>query len=506
MEKTTKKVKQNIYKWHRAFALVTFLPVLFWTLSGMMHPFMAHLFKPEIAHDKLNVSYLDPAKLNKTLHEILAVNKLSQFKNFRIVKIDSIAYYQIKTIFNDYKYFNASNAQELKNGDVVYAQYLSRYFLDDQKSKINSIEIIDEFSSQYKYINRYLPVYKINFDRPDKMDVYVETSSGKLATFNPVSRKIFLEIFDFMHTWSFIEAITNNSLRIVIMIILLAVISFSAMSGLVIYGFFYKQFKKTGAAKKTNGLRKNHRKIGIFISLFTLLFAFSGGYHAIQKWNPNPIEQMVYSPIISASEIKTPSTQLKIDWKTVTNLSLIKQKDSIFYQCQFISQENEDGKRTETTQFIDDQTNTISPEKQTDYAEFLARKFAVMLASPSANCCEIDESSVSELSGVKLVKSSVLNDFDKREYGFVNKRLPVVKLEFDTPTKTNFYIDTNASCLATRVSNSERYEGLSFAVLHKFLYMDWAGKTVRDIFSLLIAFTIALVSILGMKLFWKKSK
>ena len=30
-------------------------------------------------------------------------------------------------------------------------------------------------------MNRYLPVYKLDFDRPDSMQVYVETSSDKLA-------------------------------------------------------------------------------------------------------------------------------------------------------------------------------------------------------------------------------------------------------------------------------------------------------------------------------------
>ena len=202
--------------------------------------------------------------------------------------------------------------------------------------------------------------------------------------------------------------------------------------------------------------------------------------------------------------IKTHTNQLNIDWNTVTNLSLIKQKDSVFYQCQFTSKEDEDGKRNLSTEFISDKTNLIIPNKQIDYARFLAKKFAVMLASPKANCCEAPENAASELLGVKLLKSTILTEFDNREYGFVNKRLPVVKLEYSTPDKTTFYIDTNASRLAARISNSERNEGLSFAFLHKFLYMDWAGKTIRDIFLVLIALSIAMVSLLGLRLFLKR--
>ena len=503
MEKISKKIKQNIYKWHRTLGIITLIPALFWSLSGVMHPFMSHLFKPEIAHDKIAFQPIDKTKLIFSLQTVLSKNKINQFKNFRIVTIDTATYYQVRTIFSDYRYFNTQTATELPKGDLVYAEYLSRYFLDDQKSKIESIQEITEFSTQYKYINRYLPVYKVTFNRNDNVDVYVETNSSKLATFNPTSRKLFLEIFDIFHSWGFIDAISNNYIRISIMLLLLSIISFSALSGLVIYGFFYKQFRKVDANTKTTTTRKYHRKIGVFISFFTLLFAFSGGYHAIQKWKPNPIQKMVYDPIIKVSEIKTTPNQLNINWKNISNLSLIKQNDSIFYQCQFLSEEDKEGKRNLSTEFINEKTNLKQPNKQIDYALFLAKKFVLMQADEKASCCEVDEKMPSELSDAKLLKTDILDDFDKREYGFVNKRLPVVKLEFGTSEKTTYYIDTNSSQLAARITNAERNEGLSFAFLHKFLYMDWAGKTIRDLFSVIIALIIAVVSVLGLKLFLK---
>lgn len=504
MKKISKKIKQNIYKWHRTLGIITLIPALFWSLSGVMHPFMSHLFKPEIAHDKIAFQPIDTTKLTLSLQDVLSKNKINQFKNFRIIAIDTSYYYQVRTIFSKYRYFNTQNAVELKKGDLVYAEYLSRYFIDDQKSTIKSITEITQFSTQYKYINRYLPVYKVTFNRNDNVDVYVETNSSKLATFNPTARKVFLEIFDVFHNWGFIDAIANNSLRIIIMLLLLSVISFSALSGLLIYAFFYKQFRIVDANASSTITRKRHRKLGVFVSFFTLLFAFSGGYHAIQKWKPNPIQKMVYSPIIKVSELKTVSNKLNIDWKKLSNLSLIKQNDSIFYQCQFLSAEDSDGKRALSTEFINDKTNLNQPNKQADYALFLAKKFAAMQTDEKANCCETEERQISELSKVKLLKTEILNDFDKRDYGFVNKRLPVVKLEFKTPQKTTYYIDTSASQLAARVTNTQRNEGLSFAFLHKFLYLDWAGKTIRDLFSVLIAVLIASVSVLGLKLFLKK--
>ena len=220
---------------------------------------MAHFFKPEIAHDKLETTLIHPEQISLSVQDVLAKNNIKQFKNFRIVSFNNKTFYQVKNIIGDLLYFDASNGTELKNGDTIYAEWLSRYFLDDQKSSLKKSELITEFDHQYKYVNRYLPVYKITLNRPDTMEVYVETSSGKLATFNPASRQFFIWFFDVFHNWSFLDAISNNSIRIITMIFLLSIIGLSAISGIVIYGFFWKQFKKSDSAEPKNGIRKYHR-------------------------------------------------------------------------------------------------------------------------------------------------------------------------------------------------------------------------------------------------------
>jgi hypothetical protein len=108
------------------------------------------------------------------------------------------------------------------------------------------------------------------------------------------------------------------------------------------------------------------------------------------------------------------------------------------------------------------------------------------------------------LENVKLLESKVLTDFESREYGFVNKRLPVVKLAYDTPEKTTYFIETSTSRLAAKIKSSDMVEGYSFAILHKFLFMDWAGKNIRDLTMVLAALTILIVSVLGFILFLKK--
>lgn len=516
--KIIRKIKQHMYKWHRAIGLITIIPVIFWTLSGLMHPFMAHFFKPEIAHDKLEQQVIDKTQLQLSIQQVLQKNNITEFKNFRIVSFNTVTYYQVKTISGDLLYFDTSNAKKLENGDQKYAEWLSRYFLEDQKSAVKKSEIVTEFNSQYKYVNRYLPVYKLSFDRPDTMEVYVETSSGKLATYNPTSRQWFIWFFDTFHNWSFIDAISNNSIRIITMIFLLTIIGFSALSGILIYGLLWKQFKKTDRLQPKKGLRKYHRQIGIWVSLFTLTFAFSGAYHATTKWAPYTLSQMVYEPTFETKEIPLANNALNLDWSRFQDASIITLNDTTYFRCQLTEKRkfkkpknDSDSKWNKKEEpkseviYINATTNKMVSGIDLKYAEFLAYYFTD--GAPKAACCEMAESAdepENSLENAKLLESKTLTDFESREYGFVNKRLPVVKLVYATPEKTTYFIETATSRLAAKIKNSDLIEGYSFAILHKFLFMDWAGKNIRDLTMVLAALTILIISLLGFVLFLKK--
>jgi hypothetical protein len=139
-----------------------------------------------------------------------------------------------------------------------------------------------------------------------------------------------------------------------------------------------------------------------------------------------------------------------------------------------------------------------------EYAKFLGYYFSD--GGSKAACCEMDEVTTEKtsLEDTTLLETKVLTEFESREYGFVNKRLPVVKLAFDTPEKTTYFIETATSRLASVTEKSDIIEGYSFAIFHKFLFMDWAGKNIRDLTMVLAALIVLVVSVLGLILFLKK--
>ncbi|MDF2456152.1 MAG: PepSY protein [Cytophagaceae bacterium] len=501
-----KRMKRNMYQWHRVLGIITIVPVLFWCLSGFMHPFMAHWFKPTIAHEVIKPVRIDKNLVRYSIQDVLKNYQLTTIRNFRMVTFNDQLYYQIKDTTGTLHYVQATNGQLLPKGDVVYAEWMARFFLNDQNSKIASISKQTGFSQEYKYVNRLLPVWKVSFERDDKMDVYVETSSSRLGTFNPVSRKAFLWVFDTFHNWSFVGNISNNVLRISVMIFCLSIIIASALSGIVIYGFLWKKFKKPGATKKTGTLRQYHRQIGIAIALFTLTFAGSGAYHATRKLNPNTLPAMVYEPSISAAELPLTFANIAWDWKRLENISVVRMGEKIFYQASYGKTEQQKPEKV----YVNAATGQTLPNGDIVYASYLTDKFAGIMNQTScdvqSSCCEPSEEENSCcLSGsTPLLKTEVLSKFESREYGFVFKRLPVVQIAYDTPDKSTYYVETATSRLAAHITNADRYEGYSFAIFHKFLFMDWAGKTVRDVSMLLAAFSIVVVGFMGLILFIRK--
>ncbi|MGY0034593.1 hypothetical protein [Pedobacter sp. NJ-S-72] len=124
-------------------------------------------------------------------------------------------------------------------------------------------------------------------------------------------------------------------------------------------------------------------------------------------------------------------------------------------------------------------------------------------ADGEAACCEMMANAAADESAPLIISSSAyVTKFDN-DYGFVNKRLPVVKIALSTPGHLTYYVETATGRLAAKVQDSDRREGLSFAVFHKFLLVDFAGKNFRDFLTAFSAFGVLVVSVLGLILFIK---
>ena len=127
-----KYIRRNIYKWHRLTSLIVALPVLLWTLSGFLHPIMSSM-KPDVRNQSLRSTVIDTSKIKVSLRDALRQNGITRLQNFRIVKLYSAFYYQVRQPAADsLSYISCYNAQWLPSGDEQYAAYLAQRYLNEE--------------------------------------------------------------------------------------------------------------------------------------------------------------------------------------------------------------------------------------------------------------------------------------------------------------------------------------------------------------------------------------
>ena len=469
--------KRNFYKWHRVLGLMALVPVIFWTISGLSHPFMSNWFRPFIPQEVFRPKSQAEMQPKLSIQEVMDKNHLNEIRNFSLINFDEKSFYQILNRDSVYQYYSATNGKLLPNADRTYAIYLARYFTNDQKSPVKEANLQTSFDGNYQPINHLLPVWKISFDRPDGMDIYVETSQSRLATFNNNTRKFFLWIFEQFHTWQFLAAIGGEKFRIVILLIIVSVMFLSLLSGLTVYGLFWKRFKVIQQKRKAEGredkrfLHRFHRQIGLIVSFVLFTFVTSGAFHLLVKLHNIEPSNINYSQQISRKDLVLSNLKLPIPDSTIKKVAVVRFQNRVYYQVlndrkQILYFDAKDGKELQ------------NGDQQ--YASFISNFYR-------------NGGNQQKKYQQKLTITQI-KQFDN-EYGFINKRLPVEKISY--PNQENWYIETTTSKLATTVAGIDRAEGLSFIFLHKYFGMIWAGKDIRDLVSMLAALGVLVVSLFG---------
>ncbi|EHQ25368.1 PepSY domain-containing protein [Mucilaginibacter paludis] len=471
-------MKKSFYQWHRVLGLTALVPVIFWTLSGLSHPFMSNWFRPFIPREVFHPLTQDQMKPVLSLQQVMDQNHILRLRNFSLVNFDRGTFYQIQQSDSTYQYYSAINATILPDGDKRYAIYLARYFTNDTSSAIKSAQLQTTFDGRYQPINHLLPVWKISLDRPDGMDVYIETSQSRMGTFNNNTRKAFLWLFDQFHTWRFLAWMGGEKFRVIVLIVIVAVMLLSLISGLTVYGLFWKRFKEIKQKREANGtvdkrfIHRFHRQIGLIVSLVMFTFVISGGFHLVVKlYNLKP-EHRPYHQLITRQELGQSNLRLPVADSVIRRVALVKFNNNVYYQVL---------DKKKQIQYFRAADHQLLPNGDVVFATYLSQFY--------------HDGPVNGRPAVSQVKQ-----FDN-EYGFINKRLPVEKISY--PDGENWYIETTTGKLATKVSGTDRAEGLSFIFLHKYFGMAWAGKNIRDIVSMLAALGVLVVSLFGFASFLK---
>lgn len=477
MENTLKK---NFYIWHRYLGIVTCAVVFAWSLSGALHPLMSW-FQPRPAKMMIDRPPLRPGDFGVSPEQALMLNRIGTYEDFNVVSFDEGTYYQVRTgPDRELLYFDTRDGVALAGGDEKYAVWLARNYLQDFSSPVSAVSVVSDFDREYKVINKLLPVYRVGFERDDQMRAYVDTSSGMLGTLINGTKGKMMAVFVNLHNWDWVGV--SDRLRIGLLVTFASLVVVMALSGLIVYGLFWKTFRPLTGSMDTprNRLKRYHRVLGLTVSVTMMLWGASAAYHAIEKPDILAEARTRYATQeFGLSDAGFPLAGLVSDTagQPVVNVSMVRINGQSAYQV---------FRADRHVSYHDSTTGALIPGANDRYLRQLAGNFS-----------GLDDSAI--------VSIRPVTKFDK-EYGFINKRLPVVRVEYNDTNRTRYFVEPVAGLLALELGDRKRLESYSFNILHKWSFLDWSGRMTRDVIMIIFVTLQAVLSGSGLVMFvmWRR--
>ncbi|MGJ8619182.1 MAG: PepSY domain-containing protein [Methylophilaceae bacterium] len=494
-------LKFNWMFWHRWLGMLTCVGILLWATSGISHPIMSRLQPKPVAFSAPTVQF-DLSK-SQFVKSVLTQHGISTVTHISLAQFAGTTYYRV-SVDNALpaRYFNVTNGAELVGGDALYASYLAQHFTGQDAENIANVELITAFSDDYHEVNRLLPVWRVEFSDSQHLRAYIDTEQSRLATLVNDTRYWLTQVFQFGHNWSFLKG--TPVLQVTVAAIVLSAVLISALSGLYLY------FKLGKAKQRLAGkpLRIWHRRLGLLVSLSALIFASSGLFHLIMSY-----QQHKDAITLAVEGVETDyldnNVWREIVSKPLVKLDLINHDNHLYWYVLPFSAKSDNQMPISQVVALASETEHAEHANHTEMKE----KISPYLRPAEGNVIKNTIKSIEDFAQAKAlslvpassseIESTTWITQFKNEYGFIFKRLPVIKVQMKDIDHTRYYIEPVTGALSAKVRDIDGLEGFVFAYLHKWSF-NFINKDLRDILVSLFALANILVALMGFIMFYRK--
>ncbi|MFD2164398.1 PepSY domain-containing protein [Paradesertivirga mongoliensis] len=218
-------LRKKAYKWHRLLSAIATVPFTMWAGSAVLHQANAW-FKP--AFEK--------------------------------------APYEMRLSGSDYE----------QTTILVKARYQS-------DAKVENIQKIETFNLGYSAKNKVLPVFQATMASANQTILYVDLRGKRIISGSTQTSRGIHKWFGYLHKWDFLKPWPSIRATGIIFFSLITLLA----GWLGVYLYFLLPFFRT--RKQIHPTQKEklwHRRIGICVSVFMILFAVTGLMHAVSDVYP----------------------------------------------------------------------------------------------------------------------------------------------------------------------------------------------------------------------------
>lgn len=511
------------YSKHQWLGLIGGISLLVWGLSGLTHIAMV-LFGPQQAQ------FMPPPAAvalegARPIAQALAEQGIAEALAVKTVPAPGGGVLWQVTPAGDgaeRRYFRPADGGEVTDGDRAQAEFLARHYLATDRA-ITSARLQTQFDADYPWVNRLLPVWKLEFAGEDGLTAYVHTETSSLAAVNNTTKTRLQSVFQALHTWEWVPP-GMDWLRVVVIGLMVGSLLALGLTGIAMLVTVRRR-------KRLPGARGWHRMAGYVLALPLIMFSASGIYHLIQSALVPPVSQLKMGKPVNVASGKWP---VEADWaliakgRDVASVALVEgAQGQPLYRVGLAPKgpmgggEHDHGPakpaadhgmaghdhaammaaqaKTPSTDagirearfagikpdgpaiYLDAATGAVEASGDKDLARAIARRFT---GAPD-----------SAVTGVELVTRF------SHEYDFRNKRLPVWRVDYAEPVKASLFVDTGTGVLVDRVANGEKPERLVFSFIHKWNFLFPVGRLAQNV--IVGVFAIALIgfmAVLGLRM------
>lgn len=464
---------RQVRAWHRKLAWVVALPVLAWTLTGVLHPLMSR-WQPSAVAKHPPATWLTAPDMTGLASPAMLLPREEAWRGLRTLQWQGHAYWQGETLDGRLRYFRMDSGIEVDlERDLVQA--LARHYTGEQAAAL-SLSRVTRHSAEYPSVNRLLPVWRVAFARDDGLVVFIEPRSLQLAALGDAWKTRFSRLFGWLHSW---KGWQDETSRDIAQSLVLCLAGLMVVSGLA---------RASSAARARPAWPRWHRRLGLVVSLAALAWIASAIFHvlAIDK-RGGQFSTYPLTAGFSTGVLRAPVPQPGMNER----LQLVATPSGPWWRLQSVAPGGAEAEghhhggaghalhamsRAPVERYVDAATGEA--RQPADYRRALA-------ASVSGSAVLSQGDWVTRFEG---------------EYGFINKRLPVYRMRFATPDHLAVYIDPADAAIAAVVRDVDRAEGYSFSMLHKAHWLDFLGKDARDAILAVMASLVFGVTLMGLRM------
>ena len=490
------KWRLRAIRWHQLCAMFGGLALLLWGGSGLLHPIMtnfgpqqASFFPPERAVDMTGT---------QPIGDTLQAAGITRAAAVKVIVGEQENLLQV-TVEQDRprRYFRLADGRELPGHDRAHAIWLARHYAGEPTAPVQSVQWVTQFSHEYPAVNRLLPVWRVQFDRPDNLALHIYTETNAVAAVGNDFKAGLQQWFQWVHTWSWMPR-EAEWVRVVLMAALVG-----ALLALVVTGTMMLVLIRRRA--RAPGTRGWHRIAGYALALPLLMFSASGLFHLLQYgWDQPQRTLKLSAPIV----VPAGGMALAEQWPDIASgldvngVSLVATADGTLLYRLALAPDRKGGPATPDA-IRNARFDGVTPTGPALYVEAATgnpwapgdRELALQMGEGFTG---VDRDAIR--------KASLVTRFGPG-YDFRNKRLPVWQLEYGAPVNATIFVDTVTGVLADRTADSAKPERWSFSMLHKWNFLFPLGRQAQNlIVSAAVLLSIALMALLGLQMDLKRRR